>query len=51
MEITGKNMMGYGNWGGMMGYGSGGLLAGLLYIIVVVLGVLAIIWLWKQINK
>jgi len=43
--------MGYGNWGGMMGYGSGGLLAGLLYIIVVVLGVLAIIWLWKQINK
>ena len=40
-EMT--NMM---NWG----YG-GSLLAGLTWVVWLVVGVLAIVWLWKQIQK
>lgn len=48
-----------GTWGGydggmMGGYGGGGtffLLAGLTWVVWLVVGVLLAVWLWKQIKK
>ena len=43
----GYGMMGYG--GGMMG--SFGLLAIMMWSVWLVVGILAIVWLWQHVNK
>jgi uncharacterized membrane protein YhhN len=52
-------MMGYfGNWagnygGGMMGWGGGvfSLICGLFVVVWLIVGILLIVWLWRQISK
>jgi hypothetical protein len=43
-------MMNYG-WGGMMGGGSWGWLLGLTWLVWLAVGILLVVWLWKQIQK
>ena len=49
----GNSMMGYGGWGNMMtGWGGfGALLFNLSLIVWLIVGILAAVWLFRQINK
>jgi uncharacterized membrane protein len=42
---------GFMHWGGMMGGGFGYGLGALLYVVWLLVGIFAAIWLWQQITK
>lgn len=44
-------MMGFGGWGTMDGYGFWGWLVGLGVIVWVMVGILLVVFLWKQISQ
>lgn len=43
--------MGYGNWGYGMMDGGWGWAMGLTWLVWLVVGILAAVWLWKHIKK